>query len=189
MYTWQISGPLDVYLPSYWPLNLYSTVVKRMWRLAVPITMTSLRRYSMWWDFLLVSHVTVTWSLYQWCLKPVTCGHHVQLNREGLGRYPQDAWTRHPNERLWQTQTTVSWLQFAKIHGQAQYQIRHDSIPTGMYVYVCVCVLANVCGLSLHLWLCAQLSRFLVMDPNKRITSEVAMADTYFSEDPKPCLE
>lgn len=33
------------------------------------------------------------------------------------------------------------------------------------------------------------LSRFLVMDPNKRITSEQAMADTYFSEDPKPCLD
>lgn len=34
-----------------------------------------------------------------------------------------------------------------------------------------------------------QLSSFLVMDPNKRITSEIAMADPYFIEDPKPCAE
>ena len=34
-----------------------------------------------------------------------------------------------------------------------------------------------------------QLSRFLVMDPNKRITSEQAIQDPYYSEDPKPCAE
>ncbi|CAI8003526.1 Cyclin-dependent kinase 8 [Geodia barretti] len=33
------------------------------------------------------------------------------------------------------------------------------------------------------------LCRFLVMDPNKRITSEQAMQDPYFSEDPKPCQD
>lgn len=33
------------------------------------------------------------------------------------------------------------------------------------------------------------LSNFLVMDPNKRITSENAMTDQYFSEDPKPCTD
>eukprot|EP00731_Ephydatia_muelleri_P032203 Em0023g710a len=31
------------------------------------------------------------------------------------------------------------------------------------------------------------LSKFLVMDPNKRITSEQALLDPYFIEDPKPC--
>lgn len=33
------------------------------------------------------------------------------------------------------------------------------------------------------------LSRFLVMDPNKRITSEQAIQDPYYSEDPKPCAD
>jgi len=33
------------------------------------------------------------------------------------------------------------------------------------------------------------LTRFLVMDPNKRITSEQAMQDPYFSEDPKHCRD
>ncbi|XP_064404058.1 cyclin-dependent kinase 8-like [Halichondria panicea] len=33
------------------------------------------------------------------------------------------------------------------------------------------------------------LTRFLVMDPNKRLTSELAMQDPYFSEDPKPTAD
>lgn len=33
------------------------------------------------------------------------------------------------------------------------------------------------------------LQRLLLMDPNKRITSEQAMQDAYFSEDPLPTQE
>ena len=40
---------------------------------------------------------------------------------------------------------------------------------------------------SLHM--CSQLTRFLVMDPNKRITSEQALEDPYFTDDPKPTHE
>ena len=34
-----------------------------------------------------------------------------------------------------------------------------------------------------------QLSKLLMMDPTKRFTSEAAMADTYFQEDPLPTSE
>lgn len=47
------------------------------------------------------------------------------------------------------------------------------------------CMFYWVLSMNVRLQLC----RFLVMDPNKRITSEQAMMDTYFSEDPKPCQE
>ena len=61
-----------------------------------------------------------------------------------------------------------------------QYQIdlpnRYSSFCTEFFITL---VLYN------HL----QLTRFLVMDPNKRITSEVAMQDPYFQEDPKPTAE
>ena len=34
-----------------------------------------------------------------------------------------------------------------------------------------------------------QLQKLLTMDPTKRISSEQAMKDPYFSEDPLPCAE
>ena len=34
-----------------------------------------------------------------------------------------------------------------------------------------------------------QLLNFLTMDPNKRITAEHALADPYFTEDPKPTAD
>lgn len=37
--------------------------------------------------------------------------------------------------------------------------------------------------------LCFQLQKLLLMDPNKRITSEQAMQDAYFQEDPVPTQE
>lgn len=36
---------------------------------------------------------------------------------------------------------------------------------------------------------CEQLKKMLTMDPTKRITSDQALDDTYFSEDPKPSVE
>jgi len=37
--------------------------------------------------------------------------------------------------------------------------------------------------------ICAQLQKMLTMDPTKRITSEAAMQDSYFQEEPRPSVE
>lgn len=34
-----------------------------------------------------------------------------------------------------------------------------------------------------------QLQKMLIMDPTKRITSDQALQDVYFHEEPLPCLE
>lgn len=41
----------------------------------------------------------------------------------------------------------------------------------------------------LFLMLCLQLQKLLTMDPTKRITSEQALQDPYFQEDPLPTSE
>lgn len=65
----------------------------------------------------------------------------------------------------------------------------HNNIIMNTGSYLSRCSSLCVQGIIQNLHSFMQLSSFLVMDPNKRITSEIAMADPYFSEDPKPCAE
>ena len=50
-------------------------------------------------------------------------------------------------------------------------------------------MLLNYKTFSLNMVFVFQLLKFLVMDPTKRVTSEVAMNDVYFTEEPRPSGE